>query len=101
MACGMRNDEAGTLYHGWVFRYDAATFTPQGTFCTTPDVNVPGQGASIWQSGAGLAEDSDGNVYLISANGPADFHSHLYGDALVKLSTAGGTLTVAGAFTPE
>src|SRR6185369_12879503 len=86
VACGMRNHESTTLFHGWVLRYDTATFTPQGTFCTTPDVNVPGEGAAIWQSGSGLAEDPEGNVYFITGNGPADFTHHLYGDALVKLS---------------
>jgi hypothetical protein len=101
LACGMRSDEGTTVFHGWVFRYDAATFNPQGVFCTTPDVTAPGDGASVWQSGSGLAEDPEGNVYFITGNGPADLAHHSYGDALVKLSTAGGALSVAGAFTSE
>jgi hypothetical protein len=101
LACGMRNDEGTTVYHGWVFRYDAATLAPQGAFCTTPDVTDPGDGASVWQSGAGLAADPEGNVYFITGNGPNDFDHRNYGDALVKLSTASSALTVAGAFTSD
>jgi hypothetical protein len=101
LACGMRDDEGTTVFHGWVFRYDAASFAPQAVFCTTPDVTAPGDGASVWQSGSGLAEDPEGNVYFITGNGPADLDHHSYGDALMKLSTAGGKLSVAGAFTSE
>jgi outer membrane protein assembly factor BamB len=101
VACGMRSDESTTMYYGWVFRYDAATFAPQGTFCTAPEVNLPGDGASIWQSGSGPAADPDGNIYFITGNGPADFAHHSYGDALVKLSTSNGGLAFAGAFTSE
>jgi hypothetical protein len=101
LACGMRKNEQTTVFHGWIFRYDAATFTPQGVFCTTPDVTEPGDGASVWQSGSGLAEDPEGNVYFITGNGPNDFDHHNYGDALVKLSTANSTLAFAGAFTSD
>jgi outer membrane protein assembly factor BamB len=101
VSCGMRNDENTTIFHGWVFRYDAATLEPQGTFCTTPDVTIPADGASVWQSGSGPAEDADGNVYVITGNGPADFAHHSYGDALLKLSPRAGGLAFAGAFTSE
>jgi len=101
LACGMRRIEETTVFHGWVFRYDAATFAPRGVFCTSPEVTAPGQGAGIWQSGSGLAEDPEGNVYFITGNGPADFARGSYGDALVKLTTAGGGLSFAGAFTAD
>jgi outer membrane protein assembly factor BamB len=101
LACGMRRIEETTVFHGWVFRYDAATFAPQGVFCTSPEVTGPGQGASVWQSGSGLAEDLEGSVYFITGNGPAEFARHSYGDALVKLATADGALSFAGAFTAD
>jgi outer membrane protein assembly factor BamB len=101
VACGMRQHELTTQFRGWVFRHDAATFARQGVFCTAPNVTTPGQGASIWQSGGGLAEDPEGNVYFITGNGPADFGNQSYGNALVKLSTQNGTLALAGAFSPE
>lgn len=101
VACGMRHHELTTRFRGWVFRHDAASFARQGVFCTAPNVNVPGQGASIWQSGGGLAEDPEGNVYFITGNGPADFAKQSYGNALVKLATKDGSLAFAGAFSPE
>jgi outer membrane protein assembly factor BamB len=58
-------------------------------------------------SGGGPAADSTGNVYLLTANGA--FETTLdsngfpdqadYGNSFLKLSTAGGTLTVADYFT--
>ena len=101
VACGMRAHELTTTFHGWVFRYDPASLARKGTFCTSPDVNVPSEGAGIWQSGSGLAADPDGNVYFITGNGAADFASRTYGDSMVKLSTKGGGLSFEAAFTPE
>jgi hypothetical protein len=86
--------------HGWVFAYDAATLQPTGVFNTTPDVK---EGGSIWQSGAGLAGDAAGNVYFASA-ALGDFDANTggmdFGDTLLKLSLAGGTLTWVDYFTP-
>jgi hypothetical protein len=42
-------------YHGWVFGYDAATFAQRGAFTSTPELRTVGQGAGIWQGGAGIA----------------------------------------------
>jgi hypothetical protein len=60
-------------------------------------------------SGGGLAADSAGNVYLLTANGA--FETTLdsnglpqngdYGNSFLKLSTAGGGLAVADYFTPS
>jgi len=89
-------------YHGWVFRYDAATFRPQGVFCTT--VNQRGaspEGGGIWQGGAGLAADSEGNVYFTVGNAPADLAHASYGDSFVKLAPNGDKLLFAGAVTPD
>jgi PQQ-like domain len=59
-------------------------------------------------SGGGLAADSTGNIYLLTANGAFDTtlsasglpQSGDYGNSVLKLSTAGGGLAVADYFTP-
>jgi len=88
------NDDAP--YHGWVIGYDE-TLHGVTAWMTNPN----GSDAGIWQSGAGLAADQDGNVYLMSANGTFDVNTGGidYGDSFVKLSTAGG-LAVLDYFTP-
>jgi len=88
-----------TPYHGWVFAYDAGTFTQKGIFATTPDGGLGG----IWMSGCGLAADSNGNVYLASGNGDfdvTDVPAMELGDTLLKLNLRGNLLAVADYFTP-
>jgi hypothetical protein len=86
--------------HGWVFAYDAASLQQTGVFSTTPDVK---EGGSVWQSGAGLAGDSAGNVYLASA-ALGDFDANTggmdFGDTVLKLNLSGGPLTWVDYFTP-
>ena len=83
-------------YHGWVIGYDE-TLRGITAWMTNPN----GSDAGIWQSGAGLAADQDGNVYLMSGNGTFDVNTGGvdYGDSFVKLGTAGG-LAVLDYFTP-
>ena len=90
-----------TPYHGWVFAYDAGTFTQKGIFATTPDGGLGG----IWMSGCGLAADANGNVYLASGNGDFDVNdvpAMELGDTLLKLNLRSSLnlLTVADYFTP-
>jgi hypothetical protein len=47
-------------YHGWVMAYDARTLAQVAVFNTSPDADESG----IWQSDAGPAADSDGNVFV-------------------------------------
>lgn len=108
IAFGMRPQEECHEYHGWVMRYDAATFAPKGIFCTTPNVrgmiNPPdrsGGGAGIWQGAAGLVDDKDGNVYFITGNGKLMFDKQGYGDSIVKLKPNGDTLEYAASFPPD
>ncbi|HEV7389839.1 MAG TPA: DUF3455 domain-containing protein [Gemmatimonadaceae bacterium] len=79
----LRWHEESINSHGWVMRYDAATFAPRGVFCTTPDRRAINEGAGIWQGGGGLAADSLGNAYFLTGNGPAGTRS--YGNSVVKL----------------
>src|SRR6202043_2739196 len=92
-------------YSGWIIAYS------QGTLARTAVLNVApnsgGAGPAIWMSGGGPAADFAGNVYLLTANGV--FETALdsngfpnlgdYGNSFLKLSTAGGALTVADYFT--
>ena len=92
-------------YSGWIIAYS------QGTLARTAVLNVApnsgGAGPAIWMSGGGPAADSAGNVYLLTANGVFETTLDLngfpdqgdYGNSFLKLSTAGGTLTVADYFT--
>lgn len=84
-------------YFGWLMGYDATTLHQMSVYASTPDQ----QGGGIWQSGAGLAADPEGNIYL--ETGEADFTlnmgGHDAGDAVLKLSTQHG-LRVVDYFTP-
>jgi hypothetical protein len=87
--------------HGWVFAYDASTLQQTGVFNTTPDVS---RGGSVWQSGTGLAGDSDGNVYFATAavgDFDADTGGMDFGDTVLKLNLSEGGLNWADYFTPS
>ncbi len=91
-------------YTGWVMAYSESTLQQTAILNLTPN----GSDGSIWMSGNGLAADAQGNIYFLDANGTFDgsFDSngfparHDYGNAIMKLSTAGGTLAVADYFEP-
>ena len=78
-------------YTGWVMAYDAATLTQTSVLNVTPN----GSDGAIWQSGAGLAADPDGNIYLLDANGTFDTQLNAagfpingdFGNAFLKLAT--------------
>ena len=75
-------------WHGWVMRYDAATFNLLGVFCTTPDRRAFSEGDGVWEGGGGLPQDDSGNVYFLTGNGPAGTNS--WGNSIVRLSPTGG-----------
>jgi len=92
-------------YSGWVVAYSESTLAQTAVLNIAADSNG---GPSIWMSGGGLAADTSGNIYLLTANG--EFDTTLdsgglpqygdYGNSFVKLSTAGGGLAVADFFAP-
>jgi hypothetical protein len=76
--------------------------TPNGP--STPHFGN-GEGA-VWMSGAGLAGDTEGNIFFLDANGTFDLTLNAsgfpasgdFGNAFMKLSTAGNVLTAADYF---
>jgi hypothetical protein len=89
-------------YTAWIMGYDKSTLVRTRLLNITPN----GSEGSVWQSGAGPAADSGGNIYFLTANGTADTtlnaqgfpSSGDYGNAFMKLSTSGSALAVADYF---
>ena len=86
-------------YHGWLFAYDAATFAQKSVYVTTPNGGMGG----FWMSGAGVAADASGNIFIASGNGdfdPTDVPVET-GDTILKLGTTNQILTLLDYFTPQ
>ncbi|HEV2615136.1 MAG TPA: hypothetical protein VGU63_00855 [Candidatus Acidoferrales bacterium] len=89
-------------YNGWIIGYNARTLKQANVLNITPN----GSEAAIWMSGAGLAADSSGNIYFLAGNGTFETTLNAqgfpekgdYGNAFMKLSTAGGKLSVSDYF---
>jgi len=92
-------------YFGWIIAYSASTLARTAVLNVAP--NSGGVGPAIWMSGGGPAADSAGNIYLLTANGAFETtmdangfpNKQDYGNSFLKISTAGGSLTVADYFT--
>jgi hypothetical protein len=87
-------------YHGWLFVYDEATLTQKSVYITTPNGGLGG----FWISGAGIAADPSGNIFIASGNGDFDTTTAPAtetGDTLLKLGTTNQILTQLDYFTPE
>lgn len=81
-------------YHGWIMAYDTRNVLKQtAVFITT----LNGQQGGIWESGAGLAADEHGDVYVMTGNGTYNGKTDL-GDSFIKL---GSQLQVLDWFTPS
>jgi hypothetical protein len=88
-------------YTGWIMGYDARTLKQTTVLNLTPNGN---EGA-IWNSGAGMAADGNGNIFLLDANGVFDTDLNSkgfpndgdYGNAFLHLTTK-GKLAVADYF---
>jgi len=96
IAFGSHSDYDDVPYYGWIMAYEAATLKQVAVYNTAPDW---GQGG-VWQSGAGLAADDEGFVYVVVGNGtnpneneakkppipaPAEIEAPVYGNAILKL----------------
>jgi hypothetical protein len=80
---------------GWLLSYNASTLQQEGAITVEPGRSL----ASIWQKGAGLTADSDGNIYAETGEG-----YYLPGvnlsTSVFKLNQVGTTLELADWFTP-
>ena len=84
-------------WHGWVMSYDAGTLAQEAVFNTTPN----GQEGGSWMSGAGVAADAGGNLYLATGNGTWDGVAD-YSESILKLGApTGGAFAVLDYFTPS
>ena len=87
-------------YNGWVMGYSESTLQQTSVVNVTPN----GSQGGIWMAGAGLAADSSGNIYFLDGNGTFDSTPGAlqangdYGNAFIKLSIAGGALSVSDFF---
>jgi hypothetical protein len=89
-------------YTGWIMGFDQSTLAQISVLNVTPNGNA----GSVWMSGAGLAADTSGNIFLLDANGTFDttldangFPSQGdYGNAFLKISSANRQLAVADYF---
>jgi len=85
-------------YYGWVMAYDAKSLAQVAVFNAAPE----GEEAGIWQSDAGPAADSEGNVYPVTGNGKFSAASggRDYGDTALKLGVSSSGFQVKDYFTP-
>jgi hypothetical protein len=90
-------------YNGWVIGYNESDLKQAAVLNLTPNGN---EGA-LWMAGSGPAADAAGNIYVATGNGTFDTTLNAngfpergnFGNALVKISAAGGKLTVTDYFT--
>lgn len=91
------------VWHGWILGYDASNLQHQtAVFNTTPN----GDAGSIWQGGRGPVIDSQGDMYVVTANGDYDgvtaFSESVLHFSPETRSFLGNTqLNVRGWFTPQ
>jgi uncharacterized protein (TIGR03437 family) len=83
--------------HGWIIGYDAKDLHQVSVFNSSPNTWA----GSLWMGGAAPAADSDGNIFVVTGNGPFDANTNGsdFGDSILKLSST-GRLAIADYFTP-
>ena len=92
-------------YHGWLFAYNASTFTQTSLLITTPNGSLNSTLGGFWMSGAGVAADSNANIFIASGNGLFDtlnVPAQELGDTIMKLfNTDSSRLSLVDYFTPS
>jgi len=99
-------------WEGWLIGVSESSATITTMWSSeTGVVNPPAYhpGGGIWQSGSAPIVDSHGNIYVATGNGDVpssptsgtDTSVHNFGEAVVKLSTTGGTLKPVDFFIPS
>jgi outer membrane protein assembly factor BamB len=90
-------------YTGWIMGYNPTTLAQTSIINITPN----GSEGAFWGSGAGIASDSNGNLFALVANGTFDTTlttqgfpvNSDFGNAFLKVSAASNQLSVADYFT--
>lgn len=104
-------------YHGWILGYNASNLQQEIVYTDTPN----GENGGIWESGMGIAADTQGNLFITTGNGTVG-QGNLFtvtgngtdetnpnpnptslidrGESALKLSPSGSTLQVSSFFTP-
>ena len=85
-------------YNGWLFAYNSQTLQQESAFLVTPN----GHRGSIWQGGSGPAADTDGYIYVTTANGDYDgpAGANDFSDSVLKMEWNGNAFGVLDFFTP-
>lgn len=83
-------------YHGWFLSYDANTLVQTGAFTTSPNSSSSG----IWQGGQGPAVDSNGYVYVCSADGNNSDATIERVESLIKFKHSAAGMQRVDYFTP-
>jgi hypothetical protein len=97
---GLGSNGCDQKAHGWLLAYSASTLQQLAVLNTSPSQTY---GASIWMSGVGPAADSNGNVYVATANGAFDVNTggSDWGDTVLQLGLNGNAFSVLDYFTPS
>jgi Big-like domain-containing protein len=98
LAYGSRGCDA-MPFHGWLFAYDGTTLAQQAVLNVTPN----GEDGAIWMSGAGVAADSNANLFLATGNGTFDntnIPATQLGDSILKLALNGNQFSLLDYFSP-
>lgn len=90
---GSHGDEGG--WYGWLIGYNASDLRNQ---IAALNIDPEGNGGSIWQSGRAPAIDSDGNLYVVTANGDYDGQTD-FGESFLKIATP--SLSILDWYTPS
>jgi outer membrane protein assembly factor BamB len=95
---------------GWVVAFDTAKLAagnaPANVWCTNPKNNAgSGGGGGVWMAGAAPAVDGNGDIYVVTGNGPynPEFGKDHLGESVVRLEWNPGnpgSLQVSDWFTP-
>jgi hypothetical protein len=90
----------GGCPHGWILSYDAGSLQQIGVLNMSPNQDGYGKypgGGGIWGSGAGAAADGNGNIFIVTGDGPNDAQT-AWGESVLKVNK---TLQIQDYFTPE
>jgi hypothetical protein len=90
----------GGCAHGWLLAYDAGSLKQTAAFSSSPNMDgygpYPG-GGGIWGAGAGPASDDQGNIFVVTGDGPNDGSQTSWGQSVLRLNLQ---LQVQDYFTP-